>query len=228
MIFNFMHKGDQISSWSSASKYGTAIYTVDYGDGSILSGHMLESYHPEKDGSIKDINGKVWTSPDKESIKTGLDVTQKSFKLQMSVLKDLRSKLTASGGGLSSGEKIYLDSAQALAIVSTASAEFDLAMINVMKVYQDGIRKQEELWQKTLDKARSMGSLLESWEINEALESTGFTHENIVAFPVGQYQNKISKVQAMSEQFKSLENEIKGKISELVARDSELAQQLKG
>lgn len=52
----------------------------------------------------------------------------------------------------------------------------------------------------------------------------GFTQDNIVGFPTGQYQNKIDKVRTMSDQFKTLESEIKGKISELVARDSELAQ----
>lgn len=73
--------------------------------------------------------------------------------------------MTSSGGGLSSGEKIYLDDAQALAIVSTASAEFDLAMLKVMKVYQDGIQESEKLWQDIFHKAVGMGNLLETWEI---------------------------------------------------------------
>ncbi|WMX69631.1 hypothetical protein [Lactococcus cremoris] len=97
-----------------------------------------------------------------------------------------------------------------------------------MKNYQDGIKESEKLWNKTVSKARSMGNLLENWEIHEALEMVGFTHENIVGFPTGQYQNKIDKVRKMSDKFKNIEGEIKGKISELVARDSELAQQLKG
>ena len=84
------------------------------------------------------------------------------------------------------------------------------------------------MWQETLNKAMGMGNLLETWEVHEALENTGFSHENIIAFPVGQYQNKIAKVETMSEQFKNLENQIKDKIAELVARDTELAQQLKG
>ena len=69
---------------------------------------------------------------------------------------------------------------------------------------------------------------LEQWEIYEALERGGSTEYNIVILPTQQYQMKISKVREMAEQFKSLENQIKVKISEIVARDSELAQQLKG
>lgn len=223
-----MHKGDQVSSWTYASKYGTAIDAGDFGNGSPFSGHMLNSYHFSKDGSLKDSYGGVWNITDKGTLQTGIDVVQKVFKAQTKSLEDLKSKLTTSGGGLSSSEKIYLDSAQALAIVSTAGTEFDLAMVNVIKVYQDGIKTQEKLWQETLNKAMGMGNLLETWEVHEALENTGFSHENIIAFPVGQYQNKIAKVETMSEQFKNLENQIKDKIAELVARDTELAQQLKG
>lgn len=227
-ILNFMHKGDQISSWTNASDYGTAIYAGDFGDGTLFSGHFLESYKFAKDGSLKDAKGGIWTITDKGTLQTGVDLIQKSFKSQLKVLSDLKVRLSASGGGLSSGEKIYLDSAQALAIVSTAGAEFNLAMINVMKNYQDGIKEAEELWQKTLSDAMSTGNQLERWEIYEALESVGCTEYNIVGAPSQQYQMKIDKVREMSEKFKTLENQIKAKISEIVARDSELAQQLRG
>ena len=113
-------------------------------------------------------------------------------------------------------------------IVSTAGAEFDLAMVNLMKNYQDGIEESKSLWQDTVNKAVAMGNLLDTWEIYEALEMVGFTQENIAGFPIGQYQSKIDKVRTMADKFKRLESEIKSKISELVARDSELAQQLKG
>ena len=227
-ILNFMHKGDQISSWTNASDYGTAIYAGDFGDGTLLSGHFLESYEFAKDGSLKDAKGGIWTITDKGTLQTGVDLIQKSFKSQLKVLSDLKVRLSASGGGLSSGEKIYLDSAQALAIVSTAGAEFNLAMINVMKNYQDGIKEAEELWQKTLSDTISTGNQLERWEIYEALESVGCTEYNIVGVPSQQYQMKIDKVREMSEKFKTLENQIKAKISEILARDSELAQQLRG
>ncbi|GAB7390684.1 alpha/beta hydrolase family protein [Lactococcus garvieae] len=227
-ILNFMHKGDQISSWTNASDYGTAIYAEDLGSGMPFSGHFLESYGFEKDGLLKDTQGKKWSITDKGTLSNGIELVQKSFKSQLKVLSDLKARLSASGGGFSSGEKIYLDSAQALAVVSTAGAEFNLAMVNVMQKYQDGIKEAEELWQKTLSDAMATGNQLERWEIYEALESVGCTEYNTVGVPTQQYQMKIDKIREMSEQFKSLENQIKAKISEIVARDSELAQQLRG
>lgn len=227
-ILNFMHKGDQISSWTNASDYGTAIYVGDFGEGALLSGHYLESYKFAEDGSLKGTKGEVWNITDSGVLQTGVDLIQKTFKSQLKVLSELKVRLIASGGGLSAGEKIYLDSVQALAIVSTARAEFNLALTSVMKVYQDGIKESEELWQKSLSDAMNIGNQLERWEIYEALESMGCTEHNIVGVPTQQYQMKIDKVRKMSEQFISLENQIKAKISEIVARDSELAQLLKG
>ncbi|MEY8458406.1 DUF6792 domain-containing protein [Lactococcus ileimucosae] len=227
-VLNFMHKGDQVSSWTHASNYGTAIYVGDFGDGTLLSGHFLESYHFGEDGSLKDNEGRIWTITDKGILSDGIELIQKSFKSQMKALEDLKVRFTASGGGLSSGEKIYLDAAEALAIISTAGAEFNLAMLNVIKNYQEGIKKAEELWKKTRDEAIQMGTQLEKWEVHEALESVGFTEYNIVAVPRQQYQMKIDKIREMSEHFTSLEREIKAKISEIVARDAELAQELKG
>lgn len=226
-ILNFMHKGDQISSWTNASDYGTAIYAGDFGNGNLLSGHFLKSYEFGEDGSLKDAKGGIWTITDKGILQTGISLIQKSFKTKLKSLSDLKIRLSASGGGLSSGEKIYLDSAQALAIVSAAGEEFDLAMVNVMKNYQDGIKEAEELWKKTLSDAMSIGNQLERWEVYDALESVGCTEDNIVGVPTQQYQMKINKVRKMGEQFRKLEKQIESKISEIVARDSELAQQLR-
>lgn len=190
--------------------------------------HSIDKWKFDEKGNVIDGNGKSYGLPSLTELDASMTTFQNSFKAQMKELGSLKKRLSASGGGLSSGEKLYLDSAQALATVSTASLEFNLAMENVIKVYQNGIKEAEELWQKTVDDAMKIGNQLEQWEIYEALERGGSTEYNIVTLPTQQYQMKISKVRGMAEQFKSLENQIKAKISEIVARDSELAQQLKG
>jgi Putative lipase essential for disintegration of autophagic bodies inside the vacuole len=190
--------------------------------------HSIDKWKFDDKGNVIDGNGKSYGLPSPTELDASMTTLQNSFKSQMKELGSLKKRLSASGGGLSSGEKIYLDSAQALAVVSTAGAEFNLAMVNVMRVYHDGIREAEELWQKTLSDAMATGNQLERWEVYEALESVGCTEYNIVGVPTQQYQMKIDKIREVSEQFKSLENQIKTKISEIVARDSELAQQLRG
>ena len=148
------------------------------------------------------------------------------FLSSMASLDVLRKKLTASGGGLSTNEKIYLDDSQALAVVQYASSEFETVMTNTVKIYQDGIRDLEELWQKIKSSAFSDVPDLSHGEVMEALESTGATEQKIVTEPCEKFREKIQKAKKMSDQFNQLASEIKGKIAELVQRDQELAKQL--
>ncbi len=138
---------------------------LDYGFQGVnpLNYHDIDLWKFDKNGNILDGEGKSHKIPEKAILNSTMNLLANSFKVQMKNLSDLKKRLTASGGGLSSGGKIYLDSAQALAIVSIASTEFDLAMLNVMKVYQEGIKESEKLWQDTFNKAVGMGNLLETW-----------------------------------------------------------------
>ena len=56
-----------------------------------------------------------------------------------------RKRFTASSGGLSTNEQIYLDDQQALMIVKHAASVFDQAMEQVLVIYQRGIRDLEQL-----------------------------------------------------------------------------------
>ncbi|MEY8538432.1 hypothetical protein AALM99_08265 [Lactococcus muris] len=226
-IFNFVDEKDIVPigyrilvGQVNPFHVGTLIF-VDSSEVDIMAQHMWGGYRFTK-GELK---------VTKESLEQFRKLKQSYIEYQMGsqlrTLEKLRKKFAASGSGLSLNEKIYLDSTQALSIVSIASIDFDVSMMDLVKLYQDGIKEQEKLWEETVRKARELGDSLEDWEVYEALEMGGFTHENIVDFPTQIYQHKISQVQQMSEKFKSLEREIRAKISEVVARDQELAQQLK-
>lgn len=193
-----------------------------------LNYHDLNLWKFDEKGNILDGKGKSHGIPQQAVLNSKMTQLSHSFKVQMEALGVLKKTLTESAGGLSSSEKIYLDSAQALAIVSTAGAEFQLAMTNVIQVYQNGIKETENLWMKTLSDAVAVGSQLEKWEVYAALESVGVTENNIVGIPTQLYQHKMDQVKQMSDKFKQLEREIKEKISDLLARDAELAQELKG
>ncbi|MCL2677146.1 MAG: acetylxylan esterase, partial [Streptococcaceae bacterium] len=52
-VVNFIHEGDQVSSWTDAKKYGTALLCEEFSDKTLLSGHFLTSYHFDKEGHVK-------------------------------------------------------------------------------------------------------------------------------------------------------------------------------
>lgn len=148
------------------------------------------------------------------------------FVMGMVVLQELKAKFQASGGGLSTNEKIYLEDSQALAVVQLASSEFELAMTNTIKMYQEGMLDLEKLWQQCVSKARNRASDLSHGEIMETLHSLNCTESTMVTLPNEEFREKIAKAKQMSEKFTRLVSEIKSKLAELVQRDQELARQL--
>lgn len=138
----------------------------------------------------------------------------------------LRQKLTASGGGLSGNEQIYLDDTQALMIVTLVSSKYENAMESVLKVYEDGITELEILWQEGVSTVRRTSPDLSEGEIMEALESVGCSEQTVVTLPSQEFQEKMTTIRQMEQQFRSLIQEIESRISAFIQQDQELANQL--
>lgn len=222
-IFNFVDDKDLVPIGYELypNHIGTLIYVNSKKVGKIDQ-HMWGGYQFK--------NGELNVS--KESLKQFRQAkhayNMRVIKGQLTALERLKKKLTKSGGGLSSGERIYLEDSRALAVVSHASAEFEAAMLSVVRVYQKGIQEAEKLWTETLTDARTIGVDLSEGEILSALESVGCSKQDIVAEPTNDYKEKIHKAKTMNDKFRQLAQEIRSKINTFVQKDQELSKQLKG
>lgn len=227
-IFNFVDEKDIVpigyrhTDWNIKLSHVGMLIFIDSKKTGMIDQHMWGGYQFK--------NGNLQVT--KESL-VQFQQAKHAYNMlimreQVKNLEQLKKKFTASGGGLSSGEQIYLDDSQALAVVSHASSEFETAMLSVVIVYQTGIQNAEKLWTETLTDARSIGTDLSEGEIKSALTEGGCTEQSIVTGPVNEYKEKINKAKKMAEKFQQLAQEIRSKINELVQRDKELANQLKG
>lgn len=186
--------------------------------------HKLDSWEfDEKTGQLK--------ISDSEGNAEGAMIQQshfimRDFLTQLTKLDQLKAKLTASGGGLSKNEKIYLEDQRALLAVNTGRAAYQNAMANAIKVYQKAMTEAEEIWQETLKEARAQLEELSDNEMKDNLATVGATEQRLVGKPTEFFQQKINKAKAMDEKFESLSEEIKSKIDKLVQQDQQLAQQL--
>ena len=147
------------------------------------------------------------------------------FILSLASLSLLEKKFKASGGGISKNERIYLDDSQDLAVVQLLSSEFDLVMTNTIKIYKDGIRELEELWETIKSKAFNDTSELSYQEVMDALESVGCNKNSMVTIPSEEFQKKIEKANKMGDKLKKLALEIKSTIADMVQKDEELSRQ---
>lgn len=223
MLTNYRNRADMIGNLMGNGTGAEIKISMEMGLQSLGTYHDLGKWTFDKDGRLIIKNNDYNKGAIQEQAERQL---RNQFILGMYTLEMLKKKFTASGGGLSTNEQIYLDNSQALAVVQYASSEFEAVMTNTVKIYQDGIRELEELWQKIYSKAFSDVPDLNYGEVMDVLESTGSTERSIVTEPNEKFREKIQKAKKMSEQFNQLASEIKGKISELVQRDQELARQL--
>lgn len=168
----------------------------------------------------------------RERVKKYLEIygtyVTKELSIQMNKLCRVKNLLFASGGSVSFNEQIYLDSEEALLIVGKAKSDFETITKTIIKLYKEAIIEAQELWEEGLSQARHEGSLLDEWEIQDALTTMGFTQRTIVQNPCEKYQEKIDKIDLMTVEFNDLVIDIKRKVAEIVQRDSDLARQLKG
>lgn len=222
---NYRKKEDAVTWWNDFNS--SSFNSDDFGTVVWLAGksHHLADWQFDKTGMI--------ILPDNPETQSAIKA-QKERLLQvklakrMSRLTVIKRQLTASGGGLSTNEKLYLDSEAARIIVQKLSSDFKIATEKLIAIYQKAIIEAQELWQNTLYESRSMGPLLPEWEVRETLQMVGFTEQTIITNPCHIYQDKLTKIMTVASDFDRLTTEITAKISEIVQRDSELAYQLKG
>ena len=157
----------------------------------------------------------------------GIYATEK-FSKQLIKLNQLKRVLFSSGGGLSTNEKIYLDSEAALIIAEEAKNEFKQATENILNVYRQGLQEIQEIWQRNVYQARQRGSMLTDWEIRDTQQMVNCNQQTILDETCQYYEKKISKVTRIETDFSLLISEIKTKIAEVVQRDRDLARQIKG
>lgn len=181
-----------------------------------------------KDFELSPYKSEMAKNRAKEYLKIYGIYASEKFSKQFTKLNKLRSVLFSSGGGLSSNDKIYLDSEAALMIAEEAKSEFKRVTENILSYYRKGLQDIQAIWESNVSQARQRGSMLTDWEIREAQQIMDCNQHTILDETSQYYEKKISKVTLIEADFSSLIFEIKAKIAEVVQRDSDLAGQIKG
>ncbi|WP_165005106.1 MULTISPECIES: lipase [unclassified Enterococcus] len=224
MLTNYRNRADFIGNFGGNGTGAEIKIGMNMGFQNPLAYHSLSGWTFDQEGQL--------IVPDHEANALARQKQQEAqamslFTAGISELEILRRTFTASGGQLSSNEKIYLEDTQALLVAENLSQTMKRAMERVIRINQDGIEALEENWREGLKRARYVAPALNEQELLEALASVGATRENLVDSPKEMYQLRIDKAKKMGESFDGLIQEIKAKIHEIVDRDRELARQLR-
>ncbi|MCK8639109.1 hypothetical protein [Fructobacillus fructosus] len=214
-VLNYMHRGDYVSSFTSAKNFGTAIFALDYGNGSILSGHMLNSYKFNQAGD-------TLTKSNVAAEKAHVATTKKIAKI-----KSLQAKFMSSGS-LTAGQEQLLDEYEALARVEGMQTIVNSQLNDLQTKYKAAIDEAKGLWRLALMEADMIGKNLSEYEQESALAAGGVTEEIIKSKPIDEYKQSISKIKTIQKEYEELHHKIRSAIHHQVQSDTELAGEIKG
>lgn len=224
MLTNYRNRGDVIGNLMGNDTGAEIKISMEMGLTNPLEYHEIDKWQFDKDGRLiipkNDYNVTA-------SLQQKERQTMRIFSDELKTLKEWEKKLSASGGGLSSNERIFLDDCQARIVVETARRNAKNAMEQLIRIHQKSIERLEENWRDGLRRAEQAAPSLNSWEVREALAEVGVTEQTFVVQPREHYLQQIHQARQLGEQYDTLAKEITNKINELVARDRELANQLK-
>lgn len=223
MLTNYRNRGDGLGNFGGNGTGAEVRISMTMGMQNPLNYHELSIWQFDEEGKLIIPDNEYNQKARQQQAERQL-VFQ--FALGMADLNALKVKLTASGGGLSNNEKMYLDDSQAKMVVEMASQAMKLNMEKIIIMNQKLIQDVEKIWRDGLARARGVSPDLSESEMVDQLASVRITKTTVVDEPKREYEKKIAKAKKMGEQFDTLTNEIKTKIAELVQRDQELAQQL--
>lgn len=217
-IFNYVDMKDYIPIGYDLKGIGIIIPVDSKEDVGLIDRHMWGGYVYDKHGNLRVAQGKM--------IAVRTAQTKIFIQGQLNTLELLERKLKASGGGLSSSEKIFLDSQRVLAIVNGIYQLVEQAIQDLETEYNKEISDIEGLWEETLTTARNVGAHLGEGEILSALSAGGCTQSTLVTEPISDLKSDFSEVEAIGADFVSLANQIQSSVAQQLATDQELASQV--
>lgn len=178
--------------------------------------HMWGGYQYDKSGNI--IVKTKYVS----------DYAKQVTQAELSRIEDLRKKMSKSGGGLSSSEKLLLDAMEARSVVKGMQLIVDTELDDLKKKYSNAITEAENLWRDTKQQAAIIGQHISSSEQLSALSRGGATEHNIKTQQVNYYQDSITEIKGISDDYGTLVGQITAAIESQVSTDAELAHEIEG
>ena len=214
-IYNYADPKDKISMVGRDPAKGSVgsvgmVYYVDSEQEDFVNQHMTYGYRLDKDGKIKILSN---TST----------VAYNNFLIKMESFKRIKKSLASDG--VTSSERIFLDSEQAKLTASgichIVTEELDV----LKKIYNDGAQDASEVLVSCSNVP--WGFILSPYETEVAYSDGGVTYETTVGVIQKRFTPVLDTAKQLEKDFTDLEKQIKNGIQKKLDEDEELANEFK-
>ena len=214
-IYNYADAKDNISMVGRDIAKGSIgsvgmVYYVDSESEDPINQHMTYGYRLDKDGKIKILSN---TST----------VAYNNFLIKMESFKRLKKSLASDG--ITSSERIFLDSEQAK-LTSSGICHIVTEELDVLKkIYNDGAQDASEVLVSCSNVP--WGFILSPYETEVAYSDGGVTYETTVGVIQKRFTPVLDTAKQLEKDFTDLEKQIKNGIQKKLDEDEELANEFK-
>ena len=214
-IYNYADPKDKISMVGRDPSKGSIgsvgmVYYVDSEQEDFVNQHMTYGYRLDKEGKIKILSN---TST----------VAYNNFLIKMESFKRLNKSLASDG--VTSSERIFLDSEQAKLTASgichIVTEELDV----LKKIYNDGVQDASEVLVSCSNVP--WGFILSPYETEVAYSDGGVTYETTVGVIQKRFTPVLDTAKQLEKDFTDLEKQIQNGIQKKLDEDKALANEFK-
>lgn len=210
---NYRHKYDVIGN-IMGNETKTAIYPKIYPAKDELfkklQYHYLTEWLFNEKGQLVDLDGKIISNP---VVASFAETTAKMYRYQK-----LKNRL--SSGGLSSNERIFLDSLQGMMLGDGMENVAKVGAEEIKTIRDEAVSKAQNLWEQ-ID--FSNFQYLSHDEVVTAFAAAGVTYDSVVGAVEREFDQANQKSGALALDFSTLNQQIHQMIDKKISSDQELA-----
>ncbi|KXT70302.1 hypothetical protein SGODD07_01598 [Streptococcus gordonii] len=210
---NYRHKYDFIGNIMGNTTQ-TAIYPYIYPAKDELfkklQYHYLTEWLFNEKGQLVDLDGKIISNP---VVASFAETTAKMYRYQK-----LKNRL--SSGGLSSNERIFLDSLQGMMLGDGMENVAKVGAEEIKTIRDEAVSKAQNLWEQ-ID--FSNFQYLSHDEVVTAFAAAGVTYDSVVGAVEREFDQANQKSGALALDFSTLNQQIHQMIDKKISSDQELA-----
>ena len=210
---NYRHKYDVIGN-ITGNETKTAIYPKIYPKErnlfDTIQYHYLTEWIFNEKGQLVDLDGKIISNP---VVASFAETTAKMYRYQK-----LKNRL--SSGGLSSNERIFLDSLQGMMLGDVMENVAKVGAEEIKTIRDEAVSKAQNLWEQ-ID--FSNFQYLSHDEVVTAFAAAGVTYDSVVGAVEREFDQANQKSGALALDFSTLNQQIHQMIDKKISSDQELA-----
>ena len=199
---------------------------LGYSTGAAAVGWVIHVFSKKSKKGLGDQHmwgGYQYTSSGEVKVEFDDASVKGEVKVRMHDLMSQYRSMSQTGGGLSSGERIYLDAAQATIFAGLIEATAETGITAIKQDIRKGVTSLQDNQEDVKRLSRQLGSHLTEGEISGALAEVGATQYTLVTVPQAKLDHLKTQASQIESDYKQIAKQVKSGVEQLKDSDRQVA-----